>query len=165
MAVWPHQNEVDAFYGNPRGHDGEADAAWVAQNITKVSVPWKLMTAWAPHAPVAGIRVHRKCADSLSRVLDAIWQSAGRKEETIRQWGMDLYAGGFNFRQMRGSARLSMHSWGCAVDFDSARNGFGDATPHFADCPMVLDAFGREGWVWGGRWSKPDGMHFQAASV
>jgi hypothetical protein len=27
----------------------------------------------------------------------------------------------------------------------------------------VVKLFAAEGWVWGGPWSKPDGMHFQAA--
>jgi hypothetical protein len=58
-----------------------------------------------------------------------------------------------------------MHSWGCAIDFDSARNGFGDTTPNFALIPAVTDAFLAESWVWGGKWHKPDGMHFQAAFV
>jgi D-alanyl-D-alanine carboxypeptidase len=58
-----------------------------------------------------------------------------------------------------------MHSWGCAIDFDSARNSFGDTTPNFALIPQVLDAFASEDWTWGGEWRKPDGMHWQAAGV
>lgn len=78
---------------------------------------------------------------------------------------MHLYGGGYNFRLMRRSTRLSLHSWGCAVDFDPARNGFGDTTPHFEHFPAVLNAFANQGWTWGGKWSKPDGMHWQAADV
>ncbi|MGY3916723.1 M15 family metallopeptidase [Aeromonas australiensis] len=66
---------------------------------------------------------------------------------------------------MRGGTRLSMHSWGCAVDFDSSRNSFGDSTPNFQNIPAVLTAFESQGWTWGGKWKKPDGMHWQAASV
>jgi hypothetical protein len=76
---------------------------------------------------------------------------------------MHLFGGAYNFRVMRGGSSLSMHAYGCAVDFDPARNGFGSRNPYLAKCPAVLEAFKREGWTWGGTWKKPDGMHFQAA--
>lgn len=164
MSNWPHQSDVDGFYGNPRGLNGEPDRKWEGENITKIAAPWKLVTAW-DFADVNGIRIHRKCAASLSNVLHAIWVAADQDQQKINEWGMNLYAGGYNFRLMRGSSRLSMHSWGCAVDFDSARNAFGDTTPHFAHIPAVLKAFSDEGWIWGGRWGKPDGMHWQAAVI
>lgn len=164
MSTWPHQIAVDGFYGNPRGADGDANPQWVAQNIVKLPAPWPLVTAW-DFRPVSGIRIHRKCSDSLGRVLAEIWSRAGKDQEVIQEWGMHLYAGGFNFRRMMGGTRLSMHSWGCAVDFDSARNAFGDSTPNFALIPPVLEAFAKEGWTWGGPWSKPDGMHWQAADI
>lgn len=114
---------------------------------------------------MSGARVHTKCAQSLSTVFERIWAASGNSQQKINEWGMNLYAGGFNFRVMRGGTALSMHSWGCAVDFDSARNAFGSRAPRFADIPAVLNAFDDEGWTWGGRWHTPDGMHWQAASV
>jgi hypothetical protein len=165
MSKWPHQNQVDDFYGNPRGKDGEVSPNWVTQNIVKIPAPWKLITAWDSQ-PVSGIRIHKKCSESLTIVLAEIWQASGENEKKIKEWGMHLYAGGFNFRLMKGKTRLSMHSWGCAVDFDSARNGYGDNTPNFKDIPEVVAAFEREQWAWGGRWHNTvDGMHFQAAHL
>ena len=164
MPLWPHQSDVDAFYGNPRGKDGEESAAWVDANIVKLRAPWPLVTAW-DFQPVRAIKVHSKCSASLNKVLKQIWDIANRDEAKIKEWGMHLYAGGFKFRLMHGGTKLSMHSWGCAVDFDSARNSFGDTTPNFATIPAVLDAFAAEGWTWGGKWTKPDGMHWQAADL
>ena len=164
MPKWPHQSDVDAFYGNPRGANGEASAIWVDANIVKLAAPWPLVTAW-DFQPVKAVRVHSKCSASLKNVLNQIWASANQDEAKIKEWGMHLYAGGFNFRAMRNGTKLSMHSWGCAIDFDSARNSFGDTTPNFATIPAVLDAFAAEGWTWGGKWTKPDGMHWQAADL
>lgn len=161
---WPHQDEVDRFYGNPRGQDGEANPIWERDNIVKVRPPWGIVTAW-DFQPVSGIRIHRECAESLKKILEGIWVSSGQDENKIKEWGMHLYAGGYNYRLMRGSSRLSMHSWGCAVDFDSARNAFGDHTPNFGRIPQILSAFSNEGWTWGGNWNTPDGMHWQAATV
>ncbi|WP_040097376.1 M15 family metallopeptidase [Aeromonas australiensis] len=164
MTSWPHQSEVDTFYGNPRGRNGEASAKWESENIVRIKTPWKLVTAW-DFAPVSSIRVHRRCSESLIAVFEQIWAAAGNDQLKINEWGMNLFAGGYNFRLMRGGTRLSMHSWGCAVDFDSSRNSFGDSTPNFQNIPAVLTAFESQGWTWGGKWKKPDGMHWQAASV
>lgn len=166
MTTWPKQSECDVFYGNPRSQvdPSEASFKWIAENIVIATPPWKLITAW-DFKTVHGVRVHRKCYDSLLRVFNLIWNASGKSQMKIDEWGMNLYAGGFNFRLMKGGNRLSMHSWGCAVDFDSARNGFGDLTPNFAKVPAVLEAFENEGWTWGGNWRKPDGMHWQAARV
>lgn len=164
MDSWPHQNSVDAFYGNPRGMGDDPNEHWVSTNIVRLPPPWKIVTAW-DFQPVNAIRVHRRCAESLDRVLKRIWSEAEGQQSKINEWGMQLYAGGFNYRPMKTSTRLSMHSWGCAVDFDSARNSLGDRTPNFATIPEVLTAFKMEGWTWGGHWSTPDGMHWQAAEV
>jgi hypothetical protein len=164
MSKWPKQNETDKFYGNPRGKNGGPSPAWERTNLTLVKAPWPIVTSW-DSSPVKGIRVHVKCAESLIKIFNSIWEAAGQDVEVVRQWGMHLYGGGYNFRIMRGGSRLSMHSWGCAVDFDPAQNEYGDASPNFANCPAVLNAFADEGWTWGGSWAKPDGMHWQAADV
>lgn len=164
MSDWPKQSECNSFYGDPRGKNGGPSPTWEKENLILVPAPWKLVTAWDGSA-VRGIRCHVLCGDSLSRVLAEIWDAAHRKREVIEIWGMHLFGGGYNFRVMRGGSALSMHSWGCAVDFDPARNAFGSRKPNFAICPSVLNAFVREGWTWGGEWKKPDAMHFQAARV
>lgn len=165
MSRWPHQSEVDKFYGNPRGTNGQADPTWESENIVYVSPPWKLVTSWDFKPVKKGVPVHQLCADSLNNVFLRIWESADENVGVINEWGMHLYSGGYNFRLMHGSTSLSMHSWGCAVDFDSERNAFGDPNPNFALIPQVLDAFASEEWIWGGKWSKPDGMHWQAADI
>jgi hypothetical protein len=163
---WPLQTQRDAFYGNPRSKSNPAkvDPAWEAANLVRVDFPWKAVLAWDTDTPVRSVRIHRRCAQSLVRVLQAIWSAAGRDQATIKAWGMHLYGGGFEYRPVRGGKALSSHSWGCAVDFDPERNGYGDTTPNFANVPEVLKAFADEGWEWGGPWRpKADGMHWQAA--
>lgn len=155
---WPLQKDCSSYYGNPTGANGQASAAWKKENLVMVSAPWQLVAAWDTKLKLK-IQVHRKCAESLKRVLDAIWERFGRSEAEIRKARMHLFGGGFNYRLKRGGSTLSMHSWGCAVDFDPERNAMGDATP--AMDRRVVEEFEREGWEWGGHWK--DGMHFQAA--
>lgn len=159
---WPNQAGRDSFYGNPRGRDGKVSPAWESANLVKLIPPFRMTFI---DRPISGIRIHRKCADSLGRVLDAIWLAGGQNQAKMDAWGVSIYAGAFNYRLTRGGSSLSSHSWGCAIDFDPQRNGFGDATPNFANIPAVLNAFKAENWTWGGPWSTPDGMHWQAASV
>lgn len=156
MPTWPLQKDCDTFYGNPRGGAGRPSASWESANLVLVKCPWVLRY---DGKPVKGLRVHKKCAESLKRVLDAIWGRLDHSQAEIDRIGMSIYGGGYNFRLMRGGSRLSMHSWGCALDFDPARNGMGDTTPNMDK--RVVEEFEREGWEWGGHWK--DGMHFQAA--
>lgn len=162
MATWPLQKDCNAFYGNPRGANGGPSAAWEAANLTNVKPPFTMRYAGTP---IKTIRVHKKCAESLLRVLNVIWIAAGKKQAIVDEWGCSIYGGAYNFRLMRGGSNLSMHSWGCAIDLDPARNGLGDSTPRFANYPQVVKAFADEGWEWGGSWSAGgrDGMHWQAA--
>ena len=75
----------------------------------------------------------------------------------IRTWD-----GCFNIRRKRGGSNYSLHSWGLAVDINAAWNRFGKI-PTMSDA--LVKAFEDAGFLWGGRWSKPDGMHFQIARL
>jgi hypothetical protein len=172
MPIWPKQSECDQFYGNPRGRNGLANATWEAANLEFVAVPWKMVAAWGSGTKITRMKVHKKCAASLYRVLQAIWISALKASKDkagaqalIESWGLHLYGGGYNFRPKRGRSVLSMHAYGCAIDLDPDRNDMGDRAPHLANCPEVVKAFTDEGWAWGGDWENPDAMHFQAARV
>lgn len=162
--VWPLQSDCDKFYGDPRNpaDHTRASTTWEAKNLGLLVPPFRMYYAGKA---IRGIRCHVKVIPSLDRVLKAIWIASGKNDAVLASWGVSIYSGAYNYRLMRGGDRLSMHSYGCAIDFDAARNGFGDPTPHLATVPAVLKAFDDEGWTWGGKWSKPDGMHFQAARV
>ncbi len=160
---WPLQRDCDKFYGNPRGGKG-ASGSWEAGCLTRVKPPFAM---FYDGRPVSYILINRKCADSFRRVLDKIWVAAGKDQQTVDKWGASTFAGSYVFRQKRGGSTLSMHSYGCAIDLDPARNGFHNQNGNFSrgDAHKVVEAFESEGWEWGGRWSgrSCDPMHFQAA--
>ena len=154
--MWPLQKDCDQFYGNPRGAVGRSNSAWEAANLAHVSPPFKM---FYDGKPVQSVKIHRKCADSLSRVFAAIWIAAGRDQATIDRWGVSHFGGSYNFRLMRGSSHLSMHSYGCAIDLAPERFPMGRHDHTFV--PQVIQAFANEGWE-----NLPnDRMHFQAARV
>ena len=167
MMSWPKEGmpEFEAFYGDPDGdNNGDPDRAWEEANLVRVKARWRMVASWDTNLAITSIRVHWRCAESLSRVLDAIALRFST-QKAIEEARMHLFGGGYNFRLKRNGNSLSTHSYGCAVDFDPARNGLGK--PWKANTGMmdlaVVEAFKAEGWVWGGDWSTADAMHFQAA--
>jgi hypothetical protein len=156
-----------AFYGDPdANNDAVADTAWESANLIAVDCPWTLKLAWDLSKSTRKMRVHKKCAESLSGVLGVIWTHYGRSQANIEAARMHLYGGGYMFRRARGLSRLSTHAFGAAIDLDPSNNGLGKAwKANSGMMPQpVIDAFQQAGWTWGGKWSRPDAMHFQAAT-
>ena len=53
---------------------------------------------------------------------------------------------------------ISHHTWGVALDINVERNPFG--APPDQD-PRMVEVFERWGFIWGGTFVRPDGMHFE----
>ena len=81
----------------------------------------------------------------------------------------------FNCRRAAGSAHWSAHAYGRAIDVNPRENPMilgGHAYPANArrsgpgairGGDVVVRAFSRAGWSWGGRWTSPDYQHFSAS--
>lgn len=109
-----------------------------------------------------GVRVHPLLRDEVATCFQLV-QDAGLWHFLASQ------AGGYTFRMQRGStSKLSMHCFGAAVDFDPFHNKF-KAPPELTALGTqpglgVVRIFEARGWTWGGRWGRPDAMHFQFAT-
>lgn len=70
------------------------------------------------------------------------------------------YAGCYNPRYVASppGVRLSRHVWGIALDINTSGNAFGQE-PH--QDRRLVKTFRRWGFLWGGTWPTPDGMHFE----
>ena len=168
----PSQTDVLAYrsiYGDPRGRNPSVvSAQWYAKNMLRLPVPFRMTYAGQP---VRGMMFHREAAPHFARLFDLLLAEAKGRQATLDLWGVSITGGSFNYRLMRGINTLSMHSFGCALDLDPARNGLGDAAPRFAEFPEVIRAFRASGLCWGGDWDgdgssadqrRHDGMHLQA---
>jgi hypothetical protein len=78
--------------------------------------------------------------------------------------------GGFNWRVIAGTDRLSSHSFGTAIDLNPDLGGYwrwsgrpeGDVGPITSQIPERLVAIMEaHGFIWGGKWHHYDGMHFE----
>jgi len=65
---------------------------------------------------------------------------------------------GYANRPIRGRNVASNHSWGLAIDIDAQEYPMGT---HRNPPAWIIDLFEQHGFEWGGRWSRPDPMHFE----
>jgi hypothetical protein len=163
-SAWPLQSQCDAFYGDPRGIGGNYNPTWAAQNLTHVPCPW-VLTMDGKQCPF--IVIHKKCADSLTRILGKIWDAVGKDPGAIETLHYNRYSGSFVYRPMREGQSLSMHAYGVAIDWDAEENPFHSTKHLFQSDSLIVTKFKEENWIWGGDWSvgSIDAMHFQAARV
>lgn len=78
--------------------------------------------------------------------------------------------GSFNWRPIAGTARLSVHSFGAAIDINTKYADYwrwrggkpGDVRTYRNRIPReVVEVFERHGFIWGGKWYHYDTMHFE----
>jgi hypothetical protein len=131
--------------------------------LVSVKVPYPMRLAWDKDTKVTKIRCHKMVADKLQSIFNDILEHYGYDE--IQKLGIDLYAGCFNFRKMRGGSDYSRHSWGVAIDLDPERNLLKETsrTARFArpEYKPMIDIFYKHGFVSLGREKNYDWMHFE----
>jgi len=161
--LFPHEDPVNLnkFFGDPRGRNGQVDSKWYRENIVKWTPPYPLFYSDGKRTPLRTLLLHKKVVDVYTAAYTEVKQEFTPAE--IKENHLDICAGTFNYRPMRGGSRLSVHSWGIAIDMDPARNPFpskwreGMLNHEFAD---ILE---KHGLWWRGRPGDNDPMHFQAA--
>jgi len=134
------------FAAAPNGGYLSVERGWVRRNIRSERVPI-----------LGEVTCHR-------RIIPLV---RGALRELVRRGLEDLvdpsqYGGCYSARFIGrdpGSG-LSTHAWGVSIDINVADNPLG-AEPVLD--PRVVRTFERWGFVWGGRFIRPDGHHFQFA--
>lgn len=120
--------------------------------------------------------VHSYIAPKLDRVSARI-RAAALNDPSIDEWIAELRTSppsfGWNWRNIAGTNRRSMHSYGIAMDL-LPRNLRGRLTywqwgasdtvspeTHYLPPDAVIAAFRNYGFIWGGNWDMFDTMHFE----
>jgi hypothetical protein len=124
------------------------------------------------------IVVHRDIVQPLIRAEVAIRKAAAEDSECAAFLASIGEIGGYNWREIQGTARMSYHSWGLAVDIQPVEPGGKsiywrwerDRNSSWMLIPLekrwnppaaVIRAFENEGFIWGGKWGLFDNMHFE----
>lgn len=127
----------------------QIDGAWVRRNIVRADVPILR----------GQVVCHRLLIPQLRGALQEIQDRGLAHLIDPTQYGGCWVPRHILFNPERA---LSMHAWGLAVDFNVSTNGYG-AVPQLDS--RIVDVFDRWGFVWGGRWAIPDGMHFELGAI
>lgn len=154
---WPNQDEesIIEYFGHPGHH------------LMRVTVPYPLIIAWDTSKQVNSFICHEKVSASIKRVLRGV--SLHYSLPRVRELGLDIWGGCYNLRRMTGGKRLSLHSWGIAIDWDPENNQYNQtsvtATLAQPEYEKWWEIWEDEGWVSLGRERDLDWMHVQAARL
>jgi hypothetical protein len=104
-------------------------------------------------------------AQGVNQALEQVRDEIARLPLKERRPAMKS-AGTFNWRDIAGTHRLSVHSFGAAIDLDTKYASYwrwsGGKPWQANQMPMqIVEAFERHGFIWGGRWYHYDTMHLE----
>lgn len=124
-------------------------------------------------------RVHPLLVEPLARIETRIREAAASDPETAEFVRGLAQAAAYNWRNISGTVRRSYHSYGVAMDLVPKSYNRKQAYWQWADdagisewwsIPLedrwpvpqsVIDAFEENGFIWGGKWSLFDNIHFE----
>jgi D-alanyl-D-alanine carboxypeptidase len=159
VALYP-QNDAGrirnrAFFDKMYGNCWKGEVApWL------VPVVW-LAQSWGHTVRITSVNGVAQHLAEISKELEALPVAAKRY----------LYpsAGTYSCRTVADTGEPSMHSWGAAIDINSAHADYwlwpraaAVNTGQGAQIPAeIVEIFERHGFIWGGKWSHYDTMHFE----
>lgn len=113
------------------------------------------------------LRVTR--VNGVDRQVRAVAEELEQLPPTLRRF-VERPAGAYAWRTVAGTHRPSAHAFGIAVDIDASASDYwrwagprGGAIPTYRNrIPLeIVRIFERHGFIWGGKWSHFDTMHFE----
>jgi len=137
-----------SFTVNPDGTINQ-DKKWVAEHLQTARMPI-----------IGTVRCHKLMIPQLEAALKDL-QAQGLGHLVIPSQAGRCYQPRFVAKDPVNHA-LSKHAWGLAIDLNVSDNPEG-SKPKMD--PRVVAIFEKWGFRWGGRWTKPDGMHFELAAL
>ena len=134
---------------------------WDRDNVVTVHLPQLAGVRDGPRS--GGVRFHRRAAAQLEALWRA-WEEAGLTDRVLR------WSGSFVPRFIRGSTTtLSNHAFGTAFDINFDWNQLGQLPALVGEegCVRELVPIAHaHGFYWGVHFrNRPDGMHFEVATV
>lgn len=133
------------------------DRRTVESNLIKVK--WLPKTLRRRHVTVTTVNDLHKKVEAISNELDTLPQY----HPYLKRPG-----GGYVWRAIKNTDRMSMHSFGIAIDINVKYSDYWEWTPSSQPyqyknrIPIgLVEIFEKHGFIWGGKWWYYDTMHFE----
>jgi hypothetical protein len=145
-----YQPFFQALYGK--------DKASIEKNLVRIA--WPTLKG--------SIKIPVNKVGEVDKKLYLIGQEIAKLPKSERIWAEG--ASTYEYRVIKDTDRLSMHSFGIAIDLAPTKTQYwkDEATPETAHIgyhntmPMsIVRIFEKHGFIWGGRWYHYDTMHFE----
>lgn len=150
--------DIIRYYGDPDIDDNFIlDKSFYETELGIFMFPFPMRLSWKPDKVVTRFMAHKKVGAVIYDALHEIKNEVGL--DKIMEKGWNYFGGCFNFRAKRNNQGLSTHSWGIAIDINPHLAPYGKRS---RQPEVIVEAFKRRGFVWGGDWRYKDGQHFQA---
>ena len=128
--------------------------------------PRLVSLVWLPRSWGRAIRI--SAVNGVAERLAAVSEELDALPAAVKRYAYPP-AGTYNCRTVADTGEPSMHSWGAAIDINAARadywlwhgSGVIDAGLVNRIPPEIVAVFERHGFIWGGKWSHYDTMHFE----
>ena len=124
-----------------------------------VSLAW-LPKTWGHSIRITSVNGVDKQLRAVSAEIDALPEKIKRAAHPI--------AGTYNCRAVADTGRPSPHSYGIAIDLNTAFSDYWYWQPHDGPIPYrnrmpeeIVTIFEKHGFIWGGKWYHFDTMHFE----
>jgi hypothetical protein len=118
--------------------------------------------AWMPKHSNHRVSVTRK--HGVAKQLKKVSAELDRLPKRFHKYLLPT-AGTFNWRNISGTSRLSVHSFGAAIDLNVKYAGYWKWKKkyHYSNqIPKeIVEIFEKHGFIWGGKWYHYDTMHFE----
>jgi len=147
--------QLKAKYGNPT----ESGIPY----LTTITLPYPMRLAWDLDTTVTKMRCHNLVAGKFIKIFSQILAHYGI--DKIKELGIDLYGGCFNYRKMRGGSDWSRHSWGVAIDLHPEKNAlktpYNKALFSKPEYQKLHEIFEANGFINLGKTKGYDAMHWE----
>lgn len=154
-------DEIKEYYGPDGMDDAMIYNPWYwGTLVSRVVLHQPMKLSW-DNAETTAFYAHRIVVPSLS---DALLEIQARIEEYAEYLNLTLTFGGCYCPRLKtDKSGPSTHAWAIAVDLCPELGRYGNKEDAATYPRVIIEAFEKRGWIWGGRWTVPDAMHFQAA--
>lgn len=156
--------------------------------IKKYILDRQIVAIFVPYLDFDGIKrlgvieVHKSIKDEVLLIFEELIGIGFRIEKVnpIYEYDfsdeksiLDNNSSAYNFRLIRGTKKLSTHSFGMAIDINPKQNPYihpkafnffkynTDELGTIIENSEIVSIFEKYGWIWGGKWKYPDYQHFQ----